>query len=256
MGQRVSVAVCVAVLIAAAAPASAQTPSQSAPPPQQVAPKPYKAVSVSLPAAVEDASFTAFRKQLGAAAEKKDRRTLAGMVASNFFWIGEKGDNADKRKPGIDNLSKAIGLESKDAEGWDILVAYAADPTAMPFPDRKDTVCAPADPGFDTKEFEELVKSTTTDPGEWAYPMEPSLEMRSSPQLNATVAETLRMHFVRVMPDDGAGSTDSPMLRVVAPSGKVGFVPIDALSPLGNDQVCYSKDSGGWKISGFIGGEP
>jgi hypothetical protein len=64
------------------------------------------------------------------------------------------------------------------------------------------------------------------------------------------------MYFVRVMPDDRAGSTDSPMLRVVAPSGKVGFIPVDALNPLGNDQICYSKDGSGWKISGFIGGEP
>lgn len=254
MGQRAWVAICAAitVLIAAAIPAS----SQSAIPQQQSAPKPYKAVSVSLPATVEDASFATFRKQLGAAAEKKDRRTLAAMVASNFFWMGEKGDKADKRKPGIDNLSKAIGLESKDAEGWDILSAYAADPTGMPFPDRKDTICAPADPGFNGQELEELTKTTGTEIGEWGYPTEPNLEMRSGAQPNAPVIETLGMYFVRVMTDDGTGSTDSPMLRVVAPSGKVGFIPVDALSPLGNDQICYSKDGSGWKISGFIGGEP
>ena len=45
------------------------------------------------------------------------------------------------------------------------------------------------------------------------------------------------------------------MLRVVTPSGKTGFVPADALSPLGNDQLCYSKEGGGWKISGFVGGD-
>ena len=44
-------------------------------------------------------------------------------------------------------------------------------------------------------------------------------------------------------------------LRVMAPSGKIGFVPDDALSPLGNDQICYGKDGGGWKIVGFIGGD-
>jgi hypothetical protein len=260
MGQRVWVAVSVAtaLLAAATAPALTQTPQPQNGPPQQQesAPKPYKAVTITPPAALEDPAFAAFRKQLGAAAQKKDRRALAAMIAANFFWIGEKGDKADKRKPGIDNLSKAIGLDNKDAEGWDILAAYAADPTAMPFPDRKDTVCAPADPGFDAKEFEELIKSTGTDPGEWDYPMEPNLEMHSGPQPNAPVLETLGMYFVRVMPDDGAGSTDSPMLRVVAPSGKVGFVPIDALSSLGNDQICYSKDGGGWKIFGVIGGEP
>jgi hypothetical protein len=47
-----------------------------------------------------------------------------------------------------------------------------------------------------------------------------------------------------------------PMVRVALPSGKVGFVSADALSPLGNDQVCYVKDGAGWKITGFIGSGP
>ena len=42
---------------------------------------------------------------------------------------------------------------------------------------------------------------------------------------------------------------------IVTPSGKTGFVPAEALNPLGNDQLCYSKEGGGWKISGVIGGE-
>jgi hypothetical protein len=35
----------------------------------------------------------------------------------------------------------------------------------------------------------------------------------------------------------------------------VGFVSGDAISPIGNDQVCYIKDASGWKIAGVIGGE-
>ena len=98
------------------------------PPPQQqqqqgAAAKPYKAVAISAPAAVTDPSFEAFRKQLGAAAEKKDRKALAGLVAQNFFWMGEKGDKADKKKPGLDNLAKAIQLDGKDAQGWEMLGA-------------------------------------------------------------------------------------------------------------------------------------
>ena len=63
--------------------------------------------------------------------------------------------------------------------------------------------------------------------------------------------EKLGMHFVRVMEDDGPEppADQMPMLKVVTPSGKVGFVPADALSPLGNDQLCYVKDATGWKIA-------
>jgi len=42
---------------------------------------------------------------------------------------------------------------------------------------------------------------------------------------------------------------------VVTPSGKTGFVPAETLNLLGNDQLCYSKEGAGWKISGFIGGD-
>ena len=136
-----------------------------------------------------------------------------------------------------------------------MLGAASADPTGMPFPDRKDTICAPADPTFNPQEFETLVKSTGTEEGDWAYPTQPGLEVRSGPQPNAPVVEKLGLHFVRVMEDNAPRNQQSPMLRVVTPSGKTGFVPAEALSPLGNDQLCYSKEAGGWKISGFIGGD-
>jgi len=225
-------------------------------PPAAAAPKPYKPVSVSAPAPVADPSFEAFRKQLGAVAEKKDRKALAGLVVANFFWMGEKGDKADKKKPGIDNLAKAIQLDGKEAPGWEMLVGAASDPTGTPFPDRKDTICSPADPTFNGQELDALTKATGTEEGDWAYPTQTGIEVRSGPQPNSPVVEKLGLHFVRVMPDNAApGNQPSPMLKVVTPSGKIGFVPGEALSPLGNDQLCFSKEGGGWKISGYIGGE-
>jgi hypothetical protein len=228
------------------------------PPPQQPAAapvKPYKPVSITAPAAVADPSFEAFRKQLGAVAEKKDRKALAGLVAPNFFWMGEKGDKADKKKPSVENLAKAIQLDGKEAPGWELLGAAAGDPTGTPFPDRKDTICSPADPTFNAQELESLAKATGTDEGDWAYPTQTGLEVHSGPQPNSPVVEKLGLHFVRVMQDNAPGDQQNPMLKVVTPSGKTGFVPAEALSPLGNDQLCFSKEGGGWKISGFIGGD-
>ena len=275
MKPRVIAAVSIAsLLLAAPALSQSQLPrpgqlppagGQGAPPPPQRGPaappqqpaaapvKPYKAVAISAPAAVTDPSFEAFRKQLGAVAEKKDRKALAGLVVPNFFWMGEKGDKADKKKPGIENLAKAIQLDGKEAPGWELLGAAAADPTGMAFPDRKDTLCAPADPTFNTQELEALAKATGTSEGDWAYPTQAGLEVRSGPQPNSPVIEKLGLHFVRVVQDQNA--QPGPMLRVIAPSGKAGFVSAEALNPLGNDQLCYSKEGGGWKISGFIGGD-
>jgi hypothetical protein len=30
---------------------------------------------------------------------------------------------------------------------------------------------------------------------------------------------------------------------------------MNAIAPLGGDQMCYTKDSSGWKVAGFLGGE-
>jgi hypothetical protein len=233
-----------------------QQQQQGQPPQQQVAaPKPYKPVAIAAPPMVNDPSFEAFRKQMAAAAEKKDRKALADMVSKSFFWMGEKGDKADKKKPGIENLAKAIGLDAKDGSGWETVIGFASDPTGAPFPEKKDTICAPAEPQFDGKELEALAKATGTDEGDWAFPMQPGLEMRAAAQPNSPVVEKLGMHFIRVMEDGTEPSGDNPMIKIVAPSGKVGFVPADAISPLGNDAMCYTKEGGAWKIAGFLGGE-
>ena len=253
-----------AVVMFAPIAASAQSRqiAQAKPPQQQQAPavapiKSYKAVAVKLPEPLNDSSFDAFRKQLGEAAQKKDRAALARLVvAQGFFWEAEDGDRADKNKPGLDNLAAAIGLTGKDAVGWDLLAGYAADPTIAPFPARHNMVCAPADPIFDEKALEDLAKSTQTDPGEWGYPLTEGIEVRSANSATAPVSEKLGQYFVRILPDeDEAPSTQGqiPLIKVVTPSGKTGFVTADAIAPLGNDQLCYVKDGSDWKIAGFVG---
>ncbi len=78
-----------------------------------------------------------------------------------------------------------------------MLAAASNDPTGTAFPDRKDTICAPADPVFDPQQLEALAKATGTDEGDWAFPTQPGLEVHSGPQPNSPVVEKLGMHFVR-----------------------------------------------------------
>ena len=78
-----------------------QRPPQGQPPQQQAAPpKPYTPVAITAPPKVNDPSFEAFRKQIGAAAEKKDRKAIADMVSKTFFWMGEKGDTRRQEAAG------------------------------------------------------------------------------------------------------------------------------------------------------------
>jgi hypothetical protein len=60
---------------------------------------------------------------------------------------------------------------------------------------------------------------------------------------------------VRVLADDSpANAVLATFLKVLTPSGKVGHVPVDAVLPIGGEQLCYVRDAGGWKIAGFLGG--
>jgi hypothetical protein len=220
--------------------------------PQPTGPEPYKAVAVKAPQAVNDPTLEALRKQLGEVAQHKDRAALAKfVVVQGFFWIGEKGDRADKRKTGIDNLAAALGLKNKDAAGWDMLASFADDPTGAPLPNRKDAICAPADPAFDGKAFSDLLASTQTDPGDWGYPVSPDVEVRATPQANAPVIEKLGSVFIRIATENASNAPT--FLRVVTPTGKTGFVSVDSVAPIGNDQLCYVKEGGDWKIGGYIG---
>ncbi len=243
-------------IVGGLAPRSVPAQVPAAPAPAPVTPAPYKPVEITLPAAVADATFESFRKQLADVAQKKDRTALARLVAANFFWIPEDTDVADKTKPGIENLARAIGLDGRDALGWDALAGYAIERTAMTDPQRANVICAPGEPGFDEKAADELANATQTDASDWGYPTKDGIEVRSAAQANAPVIEKLGLYLVRVIPDDSpANAVMATFVKVMTPSGKVGFVPIDSVLPLVGEQMCYVKEGGSWKIAGYLGGE-
>lgn len=228
-------------------------PQQQAQPPM-APPAPYSVLKVAPPKPFTDPSLTAFRKDLAAIAQRKDRAALAKLVlAQGFFWLKEEG-NAAGKKTGIEALATALSLAAKDGSGWESLGEFAADETAAPYPDRPNTVCSPAGPEFNSQDLEKLAAATRTDVGDWGFTSAEDVEVRATATQNAPVIEKLGMQFVRVLPDT-APNASQDFMRIVAPSGKVGFVAAEAINPLGSDQLCYGKDAGGaWKIVGMIGG--
>lgn len=257
----VAASILTAVALFAAAGAFAQDLPQPPvgfkppPPPPPPPVKPYGTVAVKLAGPYTDPSFAAFRKELGAAAEKKDRSALAKLVVmQDFFWIQDR-NLADAGKSGIDNLAKAIDLDNPNGAGWRVLALDANEPTLAELPDNKGIFCAPAPPIFDAKAFEALVQQTDTDPEDWGYPARDGIEAHAAAQPNAAVVEKLGLYFVRVLPDSPrAKPGETQFLHLALPDGKTGFIPIDALMPLATDKICYSKPDGAWKIMGYIGG--
>ena len=240
----------------------AQNPSQVPMPPGGFKPppsapiKPYKPLAVTPPAPFTDPSFAAFRKQLAEVAQRKDRNALAKLVVNQgFFWMQEK-DLADKRKPAIANLASALNLDAKDGSGWTAVANMADDPTALAMPDHPGIVCGPADPNLDQQAFQTLVQSSKTQPLDWGYPMRDGIEVRSAPKPNAPVVEKLGLTMVRILSDSAPPQDPNQpgFLHVALPSGKTGYAPMEAIGGLGGDQMCYAKEGGSWKITGFFGG--
>jgi len=232
------------------------SPAMAQQPPQEPAPpKPYKKVAVTLPAPVNDPSFEAFRAQLADIAQRKDRAALAALIVPRgFFWERESGNDADEKKSGIDNFAAATGLDAADGSGWEFLADYAAEPTASQVGDRQDMICAPVAPDFNEDEFIELMTATETNPIEWGYPTSDGIEARETAKPDSKLVEKLGMHLVRVRFDDvPPDPAAEPMLHIVTPSGQLAYIPAEALSPLGIDQLCYVKQDGSWKIMGYVG---
>jgi hypothetical protein len=245
-----------------AAPKQA-APKQAAPkeaaPQQPSPPKPYKPVAVKFAPPFSDPSLDTFRKEVAAVAQRKDRAALARMVvAKGFFWETEEGKGADAKKSSIDNLVAALGLDAKDGSGWAALAETVGEGNAAADPQAKGLACAPAPPELNEKDFEALIKATQTDAGEWSYPPAAGVEVRAAPQAAAPVVEKLGVHLVRVMVDDSPANAvqgaSADWARIVAPSGKVGYVAASAINNLVEDQICYLKDASGWKITGVVGG--
>jgi hypothetical protein len=232
-----------------------EAPKKEAPGKKEAAPKvgPYKPVAVKVPAATTDASFEAFRKQLADIAQKKDRAALAGLVAASFFWVPADKDTANKAKPGIDNLSAAIGLGGKTATGWDLLADYAAEPTNMPHPQRQGVICAPTQATFDEKEAAELLKATQTKGVDWVFLIRDGVEVRDAAPATAPVIEKLGQHLVRTLEDTSPATAAAAAVKVVAPSGKTGYVSADDIREIFAPQLCFVKEGSGWKIAGFLG---
>jgi hypothetical protein len=245
-----------AALLVSAALAQQPAQQKRAPAPA----KPYKSIALTLPQTINDPSFDEFRRKLAEISVKKDSNALSRLVvAQGFFWKSEKGEKADKNKSGFDNFSAAVQLNAKDGSGWDQLAGYAFDPTGAPVQALGGAVCSPADPVFNEQEFENLLKDTQVPLEDWGYPLFTGIEVRSGRTANAPVVEKLGLHFIRVIPDESMVNTpanEMPTLQVVTPTGKTGYVPAFALAPLGNDQLCYRKEADGWKIIGYVGGEP
>jgi hypothetical protein len=75
---------------------------------------------------------------------------------ASFSWIPETTDLADKQRPAIENIAKALNLDAPDGVGWDMISAYAGEARAAADPQNNGLICSPVEASFDDVAADEL----------------------------------------------------------------------------------------------------
>lgn len=254
----------VVALFAAATLAFASAPAHA------IKKVPYPEVKVRAPVAFKgDAAFEAMRKALADAAAKKNLAALSALVAANFAWTsaGEPNEQADKSRDGLHNFKVAFGFRpaGKTVDGpteggpqWDLLAEIAAATEFAQAPNAPNTACAPSVAAPDQKAFEQASQriEEREQSTEWVYALGEvtltSTRAGGAPVGKVTsVALPVVSTFPVARPDQQAPSPPTH-LELLLPSGKTGWVAVDAVRSLNADQLCFAKQPNGeWKISRY-----
>ncbi|HTS39701.1 MAG TPA: hypothetical protein VMH84_04070 [Xanthobacteraceae bacterium] len=222
-------------------------------------PRPYQVVAATFPAAPEDASLDTFRQAFATVVKARVYGELARLVTSQgFFWDRDFNGSFDGQQSAVDNLAAAVHLEHGNGNGWVTLAGFAAETKVASLTGRPGIVCAPAEPSFDQAEFDRLLDTTRTSARDWAVPRADKTPVYAAARSNAKVKDTLAPTLVRVVnslaKDNEPESLRAAWVRVMTPSGRVGYVAPGALMPLSAARLCYGQDGfGRWHIAGFVG---
>ena len=162
---------------------------------------------------------------------------------------------ADPKKPGVDNLAKAIDLANKDGSGWTTLGGYGNEPTAAELPIiRACSARRPIRPSI-RRPSKALGKATQTDPSEWGYPLKDGVEVHAR-----------RSQILRWSKSSAEPGARAARQRGAERSQRAGFPACgDAVRQIRlyrHECHCAARrrpdvlhlGSSGWKIAGFLGG--
>jgi hypothetical protein len=248
-----------AVILLQAAPCSAQ--------PQQVA---YPEVKVVLEDRYKpDAAFDKMNGAFLDAVQRKDLGALTALVAPTFLWTvsDQPADELDLGRDAIHNFKVAFGFRAlgeavdggvDDGPYWEMLTAFAEEPSFYTANDAGTLVCGPmAAEVADDNAFDQARRKidAINEPVEWYFTLAAETPVAKAPGDTGTpVAKvgTIAMPLLSFYPPEKEGTPSPPPthFEVLLPSGRTGWVPVSAVRPLKTDHLCYARTPAGeWKIA-------
>jgi hypothetical protein len=258
----------VAPILLAGAPSSAQPQLVAYPEVRVVLDNPYK-------------SDAAFDKMSGAfldAVQRKDLAALTALVAPTFLWTvnDHPADELDLGRDAVHNFKVAFGFRALggDVDGgvdggpyWDMLIAFAEEPSFFSANDTGTLVCGPmAAEVADDDAFDQARRKidAVDEPVEWYFTLAAETSIAKAPgDTGAPIAKvgTIAMPLLSFYPPEKEGEPPPPPthFELLLPSGRTGWVPVTAVRPLETDHLCYARTPAGeWKIAsiGEVGRAP
>jgi hypothetical protein len=213
-------------------------------------------------AVAPDAAFTAMRKAFTDAVTKKDGAALFALVGPSFVWTneGSLSEGFDPGREALHNFKVAFGFREagKDADGgvqdgpfWDVLADFARESAF--FASSTNLVCTPmAAEVMDEKAYQAATKklSAPDDTPEWYFTLADTTVAKAPGDSGPPVGKVGKV-ALPVLAAHPPEAKDGPThLEVLLPTGKTGWIPVAAASPLIANRLCFSKTaSGDWKIS-------
>lgn len=215
-----------------------------------------------------DPAFGTMRAALADAIARKDVTALAGLVAPTFVWTvnGSLTEQLDLGRDAGHNLRVAFGFREpgKDADGpvengpyWDTLADLTRDP-GVEKPGESNLVCGPLSATADEAALERAQKAIREgdEAIDWFYAV-PDTAVSASPGGGGAPVGTVGRIAVPVLdahPAAPEGQTAPPAThyQILLPSGKTGWIPVQAARPLVSDRLCYSRTADGqWRIASY-----
>ena len=174
--------------------------------------------------------------------EKGSRRARAAGRRELLLGAGRHATSPTRPNPPSTIWPRRIRLDGKDGLGLGGAHRicgrdhrHAGCPAAR-------RVLRAGEPTFDDKAADELANATQTDSADWAIPVHDGVEVRSGPQPDAAVVDKLGLHLVRALDDDSpANAVMATASKVITPSGKIGYVPVETCAPIGRRRSCATS---------------
>jgi hypothetical protein len=243
-----------AAILLPAVPSSAQLQQVAYPEVKVVLDSPYKS----------DAAFDKMNGAFLDAVQRKDLAALTALVAPTFLWTvnDHPADELDLGRDAVHNFKVAFGFRAlgEDVDGgvddgpyWDMLTAFAEEPSFYIANDAGTLVCGPMaaevadDDGFDQARRK---IDAIDEPVEWYFTLAADTPVAKAPRDTGTpIAKvgTIAMPLVSFYPPEKEGEPPLPPthFEVLLPSGQTGWVPVNAVRPLVTDHLCYARTPAG-----------